>query len=148
MLRGNAIAKVDEKGRLKLPSSYRSLIEPAWGSDFFVTSLRGESVLVYPLPIFAAAEERVFGPESTLDPSLLQRTRDFINYFGQAAKMDPQGRILIHPLLRQSARINGEVAVFGRVDHLEVWNREIFEERMRGRRISDEEAEAMSRYGF
>jgi MraZ protein len=148
MLRGNAIAKVDEKGRLKLPSAFRSLIEPTWGTDFFVTSLRGESVLVYPIPVFATTEERLFGPDSEIDPGLLHRVRVFINYYGQTAKMDPQGRILIHPLLRRSARVDGEVAVFGRVDHLEVWNREIFEERLRSQQISDGEAMTMTRFGF
>ena len=56
MLRGNALAKVDEKGRLKLPSAYRNVIEPAWGSEFFITSLRGESVLVFPMPVYSPIE--------------------------------------------------------------------------------------------
>ena len=50
MLRGNSPATVDEKGRLKIPSTFRTYIEESWGSDFYVTSLSGESVLVYPLP--------------------------------------------------------------------------------------------------
>ena len=44
MLRGSALAKVDEKGRLKLPASFRAALVPRFGQEFFVTSLRGESV--------------------------------------------------------------------------------------------------------
>jgi hypothetical protein len=40
MLRGNSLAKLDEKGRLKLPAAFRALLEPKFGSEYFVTSLR------------------------------------------------------------------------------------------------------------
>ena len=46
MLRGNALAKVDGKGRLKLPSAFRSVLEPRYGREYFVTSLRGDSVRI------------------------------------------------------------------------------------------------------
>ena len=59
MLRGNILAKVDGKGRLKLPSAHRSVIEPQYGKDFFVTSLRGESVLIYPMEVYAKLEEQL-----------------------------------------------------------------------------------------
>ena len=32
------------KGRLKVPASFRAVIEPKYGNEFFVTSLRGDSV--------------------------------------------------------------------------------------------------------
>ena len=53
MLRGNALAKVDGKGRLKLPSTFRSVLEPRYGREFFVTSLRGDSVRIYPMEVYA-----------------------------------------------------------------------------------------------
>ena len=61
MLRGNALARVDEKGRLKLPAGFRSYLVPTFGPDLFVTSLRGESVRIYPLPVYARLEERLLG---------------------------------------------------------------------------------------
>ena len=130
MLRGNALAKIDEKGRLKLPSVFRSVIEPEYGNEFFVTSVRGESVRVFPMTVYAELEERL------LRASSLQRTvsklRTALNYFGQRAVMDPQGRILIHPLLRDKARLNGEVAVLGQQNYLEIWNRAAVEDRIDG----------------
>ena len=41
MLRGNAPAKIDEKGRLKIPNAFRAVIQETHGSDVFVTSLDG-----------------------------------------------------------------------------------------------------------
>ena len=52
MLRGNAPATIDDKGRLKIPTVFRAEIEVTWGSDFYVTSVTGDSVLVYPLPVW------------------------------------------------------------------------------------------------
>ena len=45
MLRGNHAARIDDKGRLKIPNAFRSLVEKAHGTELFVTSLTGEYVL-------------------------------------------------------------------------------------------------------
>ena len=90
MLRGNALAKVDGKGRLKLPAIFRSVIEPKYGNEFFVTSLRGESARIYPLEVYARFEERLL-QSSSVQP-LVTKLRNAPNYFGQRAVMDAQGR--------------------------------------------------------
>ena len=59
MLRGNALAKVDEKGRLKLPKSFRNVIEPEYGTEFFVTSHGGGSIQVYPMAVWEEIELRL-----------------------------------------------------------------------------------------
>jgi len=146
MLRGNGLAKVDGKGRLKLPAIYRSVIEPTYGTDFFITSLRGDSVLIYPMPVYAAIEERLFRA-SKVEPAI-KRLRRAFNYFGQGASMDVQGRILIHPLLREVAKIDGDVAVLGQLDYLEVWNRAKFEEQRREDPLTDADLKDLANFGF
>jgi MraZ protein len=146
MLRGNGLAKLDGKGRLKLPSTYRSVIEPTYGAEFFVTSLRGESVLIYPMPVYSGIEERLFRA-SKVEP-VVKRLRRAFNYYGQPATMDGQGRILIHPLLRDSASIQGEVAVIGQLDYLEVWNRETFEKQLREDPLTDSDLKELATLGF
>ena len=128
MLRGNAPATVDERGRLKVPSLFRTDVEDTWGSDFYVTSISGESVRMYPLPIWQDIEEHL-AKSTSINPTkrrFLNRT----NYYGQLASMDKQGRILIPPMLRESARMVGEVAVLGNLNYLEVWNNEFFKQRL------------------
>ena len=146
MLRGNALAKVDEKGRLKLPSVYRTIIEPRFGNEFFVTSFRGDCVRIYPLEVYTAFEEQM-GAASQVGP-LINRLRDAVNYFGQTAVMDAQGRILIHPLLREKAEIHGEVAVLGQQNLLVVWNRRTFEERLEEQPLTDDELRELEATGF
>jgi MraZ protein len=146
MLRGNALAKVDDKGRLKVPATFRSVIEPNYGSEFFITSLRGESVRIYPMQVYAELEERLIR-SSAVEP-LVNKLRNSLNYFGQGAAMDQQGRILIHPLLREKAEIHGEVAVLGQQNFLEVWNRAAFEQKFQHDPLTDEDLRQLATLGF
>lgn len=146
MLRGNTLAKVDEKGRLKLPATFRSVIEPEFGNEFFVTSLRGESVRIYPMRVYARIEERLL-QASGVQP-LVTKLRNALNYFGQRAVMDAQGRILIHPLVREETAIDGEVAVLGQQNFLEVWNRAAFEEALKRAPLTDEDLRELASLGF
>lgn len=141
MLRGSAPARIDEKGRLKLPAVFRSTLEPQYGTEFFVTSLWGESVRIYPMEVWKRIEERLAsGPR--FEPARM-RFRNAVNYYGQPAVMDPQGRILIHPLLRECASVAGDVTVVGLHDYLEVWNRAACVERLEKDPLTPEDLERL-----
>lgn len=146
MLRGNAPARIDEKGRLKLPSGFRSLISEHFGSDVFVTSLFGDCVWVYPMENWKALEARLAKAPST-NP-VIRKFRYRVNYYGQQASIDVQGRILIQPLLRQDARMDGEVVVLGSDDHLEIWNRAAFEAKLSSEPITPAELDTLSQFGI
>jgi MraZ protein len=146
MLRGNSLAKLDEKGRLKLPAVFRALLEPKFGSEYFVTSLRGDSVRIYAMDVWLRIEERL-ARASSMNPSVM-RFKNAVNYFGQSTSMDTQGRILIHPLLRDRADVRGEVVVLGQQDFLEVWNRNVFEARLEADPLTDADLGALSDLGI
>jgi MraZ protein len=146
MLRGNAPATIDEKGRLKIPSSFRAHIDESWGSDFYVTSLSGESVLIYPLPIWQEIEERLAKLPS-LNPTK-KKFLDRTNFYGQVTAADKSGRILIPTLLRESAQMSGEVAVLGYLDRLEVWNQSLFLDRLKADEFTAEDQETLSKLGI
>ena len=137
MLRGNATATIDDKGRLKIPSGFRAFIDASWGSDFYVTSLSGESGLIYPLPVWQEIEERLAQLPS-FDPTK-KKFLDRTNYYGQLASADKSGRILIPALLRESAEMMGEVAVLGSLNFLEVWNHKRFIDRMKTQQFTDDD---------
>src|SRR5919201_258490 len=139
MLRGNAPATIDLKGVVKNPSVFRAHIEESWGSDFYVTSLSGESVLIYPLPIWQEIEERLAKLPS-LNPTK-KKFLDRTNYYGQVTSANKSGRILIPPLPRESAQMTGEVAVLGYLDHLDVWNHKRFLGRIKEHEFSVEDRE-------
>ena len=146
MLRGNATATVDDKGRFKLPVQYRGYIEETWGSDFYVTSFEGESVQIYPLPVWQEIEERLakLPSQNPTKKKFLDRT----SYYGQLTSLDKSGRILIPALLRESAKMTGEVAVLGNLNFLDVWNHQLFLARLKDQAVTIEDKETLSQLGI
>jgi MraZ protein len=146
MLRGNAPATIDDKGRLKIPAVFRTEIEVTWGSDFYITSLTGDSVLVYPLPVWHEIEQKLANLPS-LNPTK-KKFLDRTNYYGQLASMDKSGRILIPTLLREKAQMAGEVAVLGYLTNLEVWNHELFVNSLKEKEFTDADNETLGQLGI
>ena len=120
MLRGSYSAKIDAKGRLKIPNAFRALIEEAHGASLYVTSLSGDSVRIYPMPVWLGVEDRLAKMPST-HPARL-KFLDRVNYFGQVGEFDSQGRVMVPPRLRDAAGMSGDVDVLGQFDYLDVWN--------------------------
>ncbi len=145
MLRGNYPATMDPKGRLKIPTAFKTFLDETYGRDFFVTSYEGANALVYPFAEWEKIEGRLAGMPST--DKRKRRFLDRVNYWGQTVQMDGQGRILIPSLLRESAEMKGEVAVIGHLQHLEVWNMERFREYMEREPLTDDDFEALSEHG-
>lgn len=146
MFRGNAPAKIDDKGRLKVPNAFRSLFETKYGRDVFLTSVTGENVRLYPLPVWLEIEEKL-GQMPSTHPSRL-RYLDRVNYFGQAAELDVQGRVLIPTRLRDSATMIGEVDVIGQYNCLDVWNHDRFLTKLQRDAYTDDDARALSEFGI
>jgi MraZ protein len=146
VLRGNAPARIDDKGRLKVPNGFRALIQEAHGRDLFVTSLSGDSVRIYPMPVWQGIEQKLAAMPST-HPARL-RFLDRVNYYGQVTDIDVQGRVLIPSRLRDSAGMQGEVDVFGQFDYLEVWNHERFLSKLQREPFTDDDARALSQFGI
>jgi transcriptional regulator MraZ len=146
MLRGNYPATVDGKGRVKIPTTFKSHLEVTFGHDFYATSLDGKSVRVYPFSVWREIEEKL----ATL-PSMNKSKRkllDRVNYWGQAVQMDAQGRILIPSLLRESAGMQGEVAVIGYLNYLDVWNMDRFRSHLDDNPLTDDDMQALSDLGI
>jgi MraZ protein len=145
-LRGSSATRIDDKGRLKVPAMFRGVIHDQHGADVFVTSLTGESVLVYPMPVWLEIEQKLSKMAST-HPSRL-KFLDLVNFYGQEGELDSQGRVAIPPHLRESASIIGEVRVFGRINHIEVWNAERFAQKLQRGAWTDEDALRLSEHGI
>lgn len=145
-LRGNLPAKIDEKGRLKIPTEFRQLIHERYGPQVFVTSVTGEFVTVYPMPVWIVQEAKLAKMPSTHPARVKYLQR--VNYYGQTAEVDSQGRLLIHPRLRDAAGMAGEVDVFGQYDCLDVWNHERFAAKLQGEPYTPDDARALAEFGI
>lgn len=145
-LRGSAAARIDDKGRLKVPTLFRSLIHDEQGPDVFVTSLTGECVRIYPMPAWLETERKLMQLPSHL-PSRL-KFLDRVNYYGQTTELDNQGRVVIPALLRDSAHIVGDVRVFGRISYLEVWNDDRFLQKLQQEAWTNDDGLQLSEHGI
>jgi MraZ protein len=125
MFRGNHPTKVDEKGRLKLPAAFKQLVDANNVTQFYVTSIDGECAEIYPLPEWEKIEERL-ADAGTMDDAV-RKYLTLTSYYGHQVEMDNQGRILLPQILRNAAKLDAEVTVFGMSSYLEVRNRAVFE---------------------
>ena len=126
MFRGNHPAKVDEKGRLKVPSAFKQLLDAQHATQFYVTSADGKSAEIWPLPEWEKREAQL-AEAGTMDDAV-QKYLNLTSYYGQQVEMDNQARIVLPQILRSAARLDAEVAVMGKITYLEVHNLAQFEE--------------------
>ena len=146
MFRGNHPTRVDEKGRLKVPAEFKRVIDEKYGQQFYITSLDGDVAQVYPFEEWERIEQKLAGL-STFNPTkkkFLSKT----NYWGQQVEMDGQGRLLLPQLLRDAARLKGEVAVTGYQTYLEVRNLEVYEQKVKAEKFTPEDEKTLDELGI
>ena len=146
MFRGHEITRIDDKGRLKVPNVFRSTLESKYGREVFLTSLDGQYVRLYPMPVWMDLEEKL-GKMPSTHPSRL-RYLDRVNFYGQVAELDAQGRVLIPVRLRETATMNGDVDVLGQLSYLDIWNHERFLTKLQREPFTDDDARALSEFGI
>jgi MraZ protein len=142
MFRGNHPAKVDEKGRLKLPAAFKQLLDAANVTQFYITSTDGKSAEVWPLPEWEKREQQL-AEFSTLDPAV-DKYLDLTSYYGQQVEIDNQARVTLPQILRGTATLDAEVTVFGKLTYLEVRNREIYEKELPEKTMTEENRQALA----
>jgi len=145
-LRGSSATRIDDKGRLKVPTIFRGVIQDQHGPDVFVTSVTGDSVRIYPMPVWLEIERKLTQMPAS-HPARL-KFLDRVNYFGQAGELDGQGRVVIPSHLRDRAAIVGDVRVFGRIDYLEVWNEERFVTKLEAEPWQDDDGLKLAEHGI
>jgi MraZ protein len=147
MLRGHYPARVDEKGRLKIPTEFRAFLDLSYpGGKYYITSFDGLNARVFPMPEWEKTEEKLAGLASLhpMREKLLRRT----NFFGQVVDMDAQGRVLMPAVLREAAQMRGDVTVMGYLRYLEVWNHERLLSELQAKPFSDEDKQALADLGI
>jgi MraZ protein len=144
-LRGNCRAKVDEKGRLKIPAVFLEALKE-YGNQFYITSTTGESARIYPMKVWAGIEDKLaaVSSQNRAKRKFLMRT----SYYGLTVELDGQGRVLVPPVLRESAQMKGEVDVFGNLDYLEVMNHTRVLDDLKNSPFTEEDYKALEDLGI
>jgi MraZ protein len=118
---------IDDKSRLTLPARFRELL----ADGVFLTKGLDGSVDVYPQQTW---QETVVARIETLD-RLSSEARVMQRHFFAGASSDvpdKQGRVHVPAALVRHARLGKDVTVIGSYDHLEIWDRAVWAERLEG----------------
>jgi len=134
---------LDDKGRIIMPSRFRSKLE----EGVVMARWLEQCVAVFPRNEFEKMAERIQAlPEGSVEKREFSRV-----LFGHAyeAVPDRQGRLTVPPKLREIAGLDRDVEVVGMMNRVEIWDRERWAESTRGGLDRFEQtAEKLSELGF
>lgn len=140
---GSFRARLDKSGRIKIPEKFRIAVEEEYGKEVFITSLTDEAIQIYPLSewekLAGIATEGAFHLKPTVRNFMVR-----VNRLGTKYTIDSKGRVLISQTLREKAKLDEEVEVIGLSNHLEVWNCEVLDEKLKEKPLTDEDFETIS----
>lgn len=123
MLIGEYTHTIDDKGRVSLPSKFRSLM----GKRIVVTQGLDKCLFV-----FTPSEwEKIANKLSENSSMLSHDMRSFTRYmFGGASEVevDSIGRILVPDFLRERVGLEKEVVLIGVQNRVEIWNQKLWNE--------------------
>jgi len=145
VFRGHETTRADSKGRLKVPAIFRSPLEATYGRELFVTSVTGDFVSIFPMPVWHEIEQKL-AKMPTTHPSRA-RYLERVNYFGQIAELDGQGRVLVPARLRETAAISGDIDVIGQATYLDAWNHDRLWTKLQREVFTDDDARALAEHG-
>jgi MraZ protein len=126
--RGMYPGRLDEKGRVKLPTSFQQYFLALREKKLFVTSLDRRIAQIYPMEVWRQNEK--FFETYRDDPRVSRNVAFNAADLGSEVEMDNQGRILFSPELRRELEIeNQPVHLFAYRGRIEVLSEKIYEER-------------------
>jgi MraZ protein len=127
--RGFLSARVDEKGRLKLPAAITQYLAALGEHKVFVTTLNGSTARIYPISAWLQAENML--QEAGEDAEAREDIAFVAYHFGADSEIDPQGRVLVPTDLRRALKLENE-QVYLRCfkQRIDVIGREAYERRL------------------
>lgn len=105
--RGFFAARVDEKGRLKLPAAFQQYLKDLGEPKVFVTTLDISTVRIYPISVWKQ-NEKFFDELAIEDPETAENVAFLADHFGGDSEVDGQGRVLVPQELRQKLGLENQ----------------------------------------
>lgn len=123
-------ARLDDKGRAKLPSTFLKYLADLTETRVFVTSLDRHIGQIYPMAVWRENEK--FFQTYRDDPKAMRNIIFNAQDLGAEVDIDSQGRILFSPELRRALEIeNQPIRLYANRGRIEVLSEKIYEERKR-----------------
>jgi MraZ protein len=123
-------ARIDDKGRLKLPVAFQQYFAALREKTLFVTSLDGRIAQIYTLHVWRQNEK--FFETQRENSKAIANIAFTAADLGSETEMDSQGRILFSPELRRALGVeNAPVRVYAYRGRIQVLSEAIYEQKKR-----------------
>ena len=146
MFRGSEQAKIDDKGRLKIPARFRQKLFENFGPQVFMTTDDDGMLVIYPIKVWNEKESRM-----TTVPDTLQSKKKFFltrNILGTEKTVDDQGRLPIPAALRESTNLKNEILVVGYLNTLVLMSAETAKQWIEEMKPTASDYEKLQEYGI
>ncbi|WP_281648603.1 division/cell wall cluster transcriptional repressor MraZ [Parendozoicomonas sp. Alg238-R29] len=128
MFRGVNALNMDAKGRLAVPTRYRSVLSECCSGHLVATiDTEEKCLLIYPVDEWDAIQAKIEALPS-FHPATRRIQRLLIGH-ATDLEMDGNGRVLIPPLLREYAGLQKKTVLLGQGKKFELWDEECWNER-------------------
>ncbi len=118
---------LDDRGRITLPRKIRQEL----GKEQIILA-RGFDVCIFGFDPESWEREAAKQLEAPVTDEKARAIRRYMFAGAEKVEVDKIGRILVPALLKEYARIKGEVMVIGAGDHFELWDKARWEEYAKG----------------
>ncbi|MEE1945112.1 division/cell wall cluster transcriptional repressor MraZ [Pedobacter sp. KR3-3] len=125
-LLGEFDCKLDQKGRLMVPSSLKKQLPNVEQEGLVINRGFEKHLVIYPKKVW----EGIVAELSKLNP-YEKKTREFIRFFTRGASelsLDASGRVLLPKSLLEFAGIAGDVVLACQFDKIEVWSKDAYDQ--------------------
>lgn len=125
--RGRYPGRLDDKGRLKLPSDFIQFFKSLPESKLYLTSLDRRIAQLYPIAEWRVNEK--FFDTFQEDPEAAESIAFNAADLGADVEMDAQGRIVVHPDLRRELGMEGqELHLIAYKGHVQILTETVYQE--------------------
>ncbi len=140
-------ARVDEKGRLKLPAGFQEFFGALPEKKLYITTVDEEVGQIYPISVWRV-NRKLFNELD--DPARAARVSFLADEYGGDSEMDSQGRILLPVELRRLLEVESRnVKLRAFKGHIEILNEKVYLSRKNDpARNAKEDANALFKAGM
>ena len=138
MFKGITNIRLDTKGRLTIPTKYRSIIDEQSNSKMVITIDSEEKcLLLYPSTSWKKIQEKINDlPSFNKNARRIQR---LLIGHAEDIDLDANGRILLSKPLRLFAEMTKQITMIGQGEKFEIWSNDIWEKRVTSWRAEETE---------
>ena len=123
---GRYLNKVDKKGRVSVPASWRSsLISKEFSGIIAQSSLSEKSIDAYPREYLELLQNKLDSNDPLLEENEYEST---VLFGGSVLSFDSEGRVILSSSLRAESNIEAEALFVGMGRRFRIWNPEIFDD--------------------